>query len=130
MIKLQVIGNLGRDCTQNEVNGKSVINFVVAHNTRFKEQEKTVWIDCSYWTDKTPLANYLKKGTAVYVEGIPDIRTYQTNEGKFGASITLRVQTLQLLGSKPADGSNTAENTSATNNTPIVTPSETDDLPF
>jgi single-strand DNA-binding protein len=31
MIKLQVIGHLGKDCTTNVVNGKHVINFSVAH---------------------------------------------------------------------------------------------------
>ena len=32
MIKLQIIGNLGKDCIVKEVNGKNVINFSVAHS--------------------------------------------------------------------------------------------------
>ena len=37
MIKLQVIGHLGKDCTTNVVNGKNVINFSVAHSERYKD---------------------------------------------------------------------------------------------
>ncbi|HEX6915401.1 MAG TPA: single-stranded DNA-binding protein [Chitinophagaceae bacterium] len=105
MIKLQVIGNLGKDCVMNNVNGKNVINFSVAHTERFKDaqgnqKDRTIWVDCAYWTDRTGIAPYLKKGTQVYVEGQPDIRTYQTQDGKQGASLTVRVQSVQLLGSR------------------------------
>lgn len=105
MIKLMVIGNLGKDCTVNNVNGKNVINFNVAHTEKFKDnsgaqREKTTWVECAYWTDRTGIAPYLKKGTQVYVEGSPEVRTYQTNEGKSGASLSLRVQTVQLLGAR------------------------------
>lgn len=103
MIKLQVIGNLGRDCATNSVNGKSVINFTVAHTEKFKDatgqqKEKTIWVDCAYWTDRTAIAPYLKKGTQVYVEGAPEVRTYTKNDGTFGASLTMRVLSVQLLG--------------------------------
>ena len=58
MIKLQAIGHLGKDATTNAVNGKNVINFSVAHTEKYKDQqgnqkEKTVWVECSYWTEKT-----------------------------------------------------------------------------
>ena len=103
MIKLQVIGNLGRDCATNSVNGKSVINFTVAHTEKFKDatgqqKERTIWVDCAYWTDRTAIAPYLKKGTQVYVEGAPEVRTYTKNDGTFGASLTMRVLSVQLLG--------------------------------
>ena len=105
MIKLQVIGNLGKDCVTNLVNGKNVINFNVAHTEKYKDaqgnqKDKTVWVDCAYWTDRTAIAPYLKKGTQVYAEGTPDIRTYQKTDGTQGVSLTLRVFTVQLLGSR------------------------------
>jgi single-strand DNA-binding protein len=34
----------------------------------------------------------------VFVEGAPEVRTYTKNDGTFGASLTLRVQNVQLLG--------------------------------
>ena len=47
MIKMQVIGRLGKDCVVNTVNGKNVINFTVAHSEKYKDsqgalQEKTI----------------------------------------------------------------------------------------
>ena len=41
MIKLQVIGNLGKDCITNTVNGKTVMNFTVAHTEKFKDRKKS-----------------------------------------------------------------------------------------
>jgi single-strand DNA-binding protein len=105
MIKLQVIGNLGKDCVVNSVNGKSVINFSVAHTEKFKDaqgiqKDKTIWVECAYWTDRTAIAPYLRKGTQVYAEGQPDIRSYTTKDGAQGHSLTLRVNMVQLIGGR------------------------------
>lgn len=109
MIKLHAIGNLGKDCVTNTVNGKNVINFNVAHTEKFRDaqgnqKDKTIWVECAYWTDRTGIAPYLRKGTQVYVEGTPDIRTYSKNDGTTGVSLTLRVQNIQLLGSRGEGG--------------------------
>src|SRR5579871_4940537 len=146
MFKLQVIGNLGKDCVNNEVNGKYVINFNVAHTEKFRDaqgnqKDKTIWVDCAYWTDRTGIAPYLKKGTQVYVEGTPEVRTYPKNDGTTGASLTLRVVSVQLLGSKTGgDYSGIATPESATQQSSsapsrnIPAPSDItepiDDLPF
>lgn len=109
MIKLQVIGNLGKDCITNTVNGKSVMNFNVAHTEKFRDsqgvqKDKTIWVECAYWSDRTAVAPYLRKGTQVYVEGTPEVRTYLKNDGTTGVSLTLRVQSVQLLGSRGDGG--------------------------
>ena len=105
MIKMHVIGNLGKDCTVNTVNGKNVINFTVAHTEKYRDsagnnQEKTTWVDCAYWTDRTAIAPYLQKGTQVFVEGTPEVRSFTRNDGTAGASLSLRVREVQLLGRK------------------------------
>jgi single-strand DNA-binding protein len=110
MIKMQVIGNLGKDCVVNNVNGKSVINFTVAHTEKYKDsqgnnQEKTTWVDCAYWTDKTAIAPYLMKGQQVFVEGTPEVRSFQRNDGTAGASLSMRIKEVQLLGRKGEGGS-------------------------
>lgn len=136
MIKLQVIGNLGKDCMVNTVSGKNVINFTVAHTERYKDstgnqREKTIWVECAYWTDRTGIAPYLKKGTQVYVEGTPEVRTYTTQDGKNGAALTLRVASVQLLGSR-SDNNNAGYGT-ATAPTMTQAPSTTapvSDVPF
>jgi single-strand DNA-binding protein len=105
MIKMQVIGNLGKDCVVNTVNGKNVINFTVAHTEKYRDsqgnnQEKTTWVDCAYWTDRTAIAPYLQKGTQVFVEGTPEVRSFTRNDGTAGASLSMRVREVQLLGRK------------------------------
>lgn len=142
MIKLQVIGNLGKDCITNTVNGKSVINFSVAHTEKFRDssgqqKEKTTWVECAYWTDKTGIAPYLKKGTQVYAEGTPEVRNFTRNDGTPGASLTIRVLNVQLLGSgnrNDSGGGNSAD--SDASNSSSTTPhsdeiqAAVDDLPF
>jgi single-strand DNA-binding protein len=145
MIKLQIIGNLGRDCVVNNVNGKSVINFAVAHTEKFKnaqgvQQDKTIWVDCAYWTDRVAIAPYLKKGTMVFAEGQPDIRSYTTKEGTPGTSLTLRVQTVQLLGGRQENGNGGDQTQQSYNNGQQSQPQSAsmagavqeplDDLPF
>jgi single-strand DNA-binding protein len=140
MIKLQVIGNLGKDCLTNSVGGKSVINFNVAHTEKYKDatgqqKERTTWVECAYWTDKTAVAPYLKKGTQVYVEGSPELRTFTRNDGTFGASITLRVVSVQLLGGgRSEQGGAYPSDQQAVSTGGIPIPAEitepVDDLPF
>jgi len=128
MIKLTAIGNLGKDAVLNNVNGKNVINFNVAHTEKYKDaqgnqKDKTIWIDCSYWTERTGIAPYLKKGTSVYLEGQPDVRSYTAKDGTNGASLVLRVGLVQLLSKGSQSDGNAAQQSAAS-----VDPS--DDLPF
>jgi single-strand DNA-binding protein len=79
------------------------------------------------------VAPYLKKGTQVYVEGTPDVRSYTTADGRQGASLTLRIVSVQLLGAKPGGGS--ADASQAPGNSYSPSPSggdesPVDDLPF
>lgn len=140
MIKLQVIGNLGKDCITNTVNGKSVINFSVAHTERFRDssgqqKEKTTWVECAYWTDRTGIAPYLKKGTQVYAEGTPEVRNFTRNDGTAGASLTMRVFSVQLLGSGNRGESSETANAYSDQAAGAGSPAEAisplaDDLPF
>ncbi len=144
MIKMQVIGNLGKDCVVNTVNGKNVINFTVAHTEKYKDsqgnnQEKTTWVDCAYWTDRTAVAPYLQKGTQVFVEGTPEVRSFTRADGTAGASLSMRIREVQLLGRKGDNNSggghmdtaspnqsNARQNTAA----PVGIDDVADDLPF
>jgi len=144
MIKLQVIGHLGKDCVVNTVNGKNVINFTVAHSEKYKDsqgvlQEKTIWVDCAYWTDRTAVAPYLQKGTQVFVEGQPEARSFQRNDGTPGSSLSLRVREVQLLGGKndrSTGGSSYQQNSASSSSSGSGTPAPNeitepvDDLPF
>jgi single-strand DNA-binding protein len=138
MIKLQIIGNLGKDCVVNTVNGKNVINFTVAHTEKFKDsqgnqQEKTTWVDCAYWTDRTAISPYLTKGKQVFAEGTPEVRTFTRQDGTAGASLSLRVREVQLLGGRGEGGLAPAASSSssaASVSAPADMTEPVDDLPF
>ncbi len=146
MIKLQIVGNLGADCVLKEVNGKNVINFNVAHTEKFKDsqgnlKERTTWVNCAYWTDRTAVAQYLKKGKLVYAEGSPDAEAYSNKENQPAATLRLRVRDLQLLSgnsegsqenSNPALSSNSNYNSGSVSTKPVAADSDdaADDLPF
>ena len=137
MIKMQVIGNLGKDCVVNTVNGKNVINFTVAHTEKFRDsqgnqQEKTIWVDCAYWTDRTALAQYLTKGKQVYAEGQPEARSFQRNDGTPGASLSLRVRDVQLLGGRSEQtGGGGGYSAGSASSAPASSANDSiDDLPF
>ena len=122
--------------------GKNVINFNVAHTEKFRDsqgnnQERTTWVDCAYWTDRTGISPYLTKGKQVFVEGTPEVRTFTRSDGTAGASLSLRVREVQLLGGRGdsvgAPGVTSAESYSSAkatipNAADISEP--IDDLPF
>ncbi len=142
MIKLQIIGHLGTDSTTNEVNGRTVINFPVAHSEKYKDSqgnqvEKTIWVKCAYWTDRTAIAQYLKKGQLVYAEGSPEAEGYLNKDNQNAASLKMKVFQVQLLGSrndKPDSGSPSNSNYQSSAGSPKVSQpaemEEPDDLPF
>jgi len=139
MIKMQVIGNLGKDCVVNTVNGKNVINFTVAHTEKYRDsqgnnQEKTTWVDCAYWTDRTAIAPYLQKGQQVFAEGTPEVRSFTRNDGTAGASLSLRVREVQLLGRRGESQVGTSQESSPSirqdSPAPAGIDDVADDLPF
>lgn len=138
MIRMSIIGHLGKDAVLNQVNGKSVMNFNMAHSEKIKDasgnlMDKTIWVECSYWTEKTGIHPYLKKGIQIYAEGTPDIKTYTTQDGRNGATITLRILNIQLL-SSPKDnvvGDTSSAYNQASPTTNTAPPQDSaDDLPF
>jgi single-strand DNA-binding protein len=149
MIKLQVIGNLGKDAVINQVNGKTVINFTVAHSEKYKDQQgqvqdRTVWVDCAFWTERA-VGQYLLKGKSVFVEGTPRVELYTSKEGRQGASLRLAVSDMQFVGGNRDNPQQTAPAMNETNTSaPIgampvaaapsfdsgATMPSTDDLPF
>lgn len=147
MIKLQIIGNLGKDCILKEVNGRNVINFSVAHTERYKDsqgnqKERTTWVECAYWTDKTAVAQYLTKGKTVYAEGSPEAEAYMNKDNQAAATLRMRVQSVQLLGGSGGEnaGQHTGQNAIPTTNSsysaqpvntsPVASAAVADDLPF
>ncbi len=121
------------------------MNFNVAHTEKFRDsqgvqKDKTIWVECAYWSDRTAVAPYLRKGTQVYVEGTPEVRTYTKNDGTTGVSLSLRVMSVQLLGNRgesggQSDNGYSANNYGSQNNSAVQAGGNeisepVDDLPF
>ena len=140
MLKVQIIGHLGKDAEVNVHGSDSVINFSVAHTDKYKDGNgtmvnKTTWVSCSWWVERTTIAQYLKTGTQVYVEGVPEAKMWRGKDGDNKCGLNCRVYSVQLLGSKQSEGTVSREtnpplegsvNMPSVNNNPI----EEDDLPF
>lgn len=101
---LEVIGNLTKDAEVKIFETKKVINFSIATNNVYKDQsgqkiEEKVYYNCSVWRDSNVnVANYLTKGTMVYIEGTPKPELYKTKTGEIKASIKINVNNFYLLG--------------------------------
>ena len=111
MLKTTLIGSLGQSATVSNVNGKTVINFSVAHSEKYKDQNgqvvnKVLWVAVSYWSERTAIAQYLKKGTQVFVEGLPSVDTYKNREGQIMPQLKLRATMVQLLGGNKQENDN------------------------
>ena len=80
------VGTIGRDAeTKFTPSGASVTKFSLATNYRFKRGdewvEETDWHNIIAWK-KDALAQYLTKGTKVYVEGRYTNRSYQDKDAQ------------------------------------------------
>ena len=136
MLKLSAIVTIGKDAVVSQVGNNTVINFSGAHSERFKDssgnqQEKTTWVDFAKWGEKTGIAQYLTKGSRVYVEGTPEIKTFNRNDGSMGASFTVRVSHIELLGGNREQGGQQQQQ--STTPPPVSAPQADtydDDLPF
>lgn len=144
-LELQVIGHLGRDAMANNVNGKTVLNFSVAHTEKYKDtqgnqRENTTWINCSMW-ERPNLQQYLRKGSVVHLKGKPEIRLYKSHTGETKAEMRLRINELTLLPGGQRDANASPAGNAATHpdnnsfgshagNTAAPVDVDGDDLPF
>lgn len=141
MRKIIISGNLTADATiytpQNSET-RACINFTVAVNERFMDKqgnknEKAYFYNCAFWKEKgkTKLSEYLKKGTYVVVEGLPDVHVYTDKEGKAVSQMKIEVREVELGGGQKNNSGNSGNTESTNSNTNNNTNKEdSDDLPF
>ena len=105
--KITVGGYIGKDAeTVNFKNGGQVIKFTVATTERFTKKdgtpvENTTWFNVEVFKKaESKLAQYLLKGTPVYVEGRIKNETYDKEDGTKGYSTKVVAYSIQLLGAK------------------------------
>lgn len=107
MNKTILIGRVGKDCTTNVVNGKTVGNFSIAISKKVNGEDRTTWFDVALW-EKGKVYDYIKKGSLVMVEGEVSLNTYQKQDGTTGASLRLTAFQIELLGGNKEQGAKEA----------------------
>jgi len=106
---LSFVGNLGGDSELRYLaSGGAVLNFSVACSSGFGDKKKTAWVRCALFGKQgETLAQYLKKGSKVFVSGEFSLNEYKANDGTQKTSVELNVNAVSLEGSKsdsPAQG--------------------------
>jgi single stranded DNA-binding protein len=112
--KILLIGNLGRDPEPRTFpDGGMVTNAQIATTERWKDRqsgemrEATEWHNLVFNGRQAEIAaQYLRKGSPVYVEGQLRTRKWQDKNGQDRYTTEIRVMQLQMLGKKgdaPAD---------------------------
>lgn len=135
MAKAVIIGNLGGDPETKQVGDKTVCNFSVAVNEKFKGQDVVQWFRVGAW-GKTGEAcqQYLAKGRQVYVEGALTMREYE-KDGQKRTSLEIYAHNVQFLGGKSEGegGESTHRERPASKpagQTSFAPPGADDDIPF
>jgi single-strand DNA-binding protein len=105
MLKVIVSGVLGQDAEIKEIGANKAIKFNVAVSMDYKDAqgtkvEKTEWVKAIMWKGKdqsTKVAEYLKKGKRVLIEGTPENEGYKTKEGDIKSALSITVKELEFM---------------------------------
>lgn len=103
MNNFSAVGRVGNKAvTRHTQNGKPVTGFSLALDSGFGEKKQTLWFDCSAWGERfVKVADFITKGSQVAVVGELGTREH---DGK--TYLTLNVNDVTLVGSKPTDAAN------------------------
>lgn len=104
--KVILIGNAGRDPeVRYTTNGSAVANLTIATSEQWKDkntgakQEKTEWHRLVFWGRLAEIvAEYVKKGMTVYVEGSLQTRKWTDKDGHERYTTEVKCHEMQMLG--------------------------------
>ncbi len=107
--KAIIVGNLGRDPEIRYMpNGDAVANIAVATTESWKDKntgekkELTEWHRVTFYRKLAEVVGqYLKKGSAVYLEGKLQTRKWTDKEGVERYTTEIIADTMQMLGGRP-----------------------------
>ena len=110
--KVILVGNLGKDPeTRYMPSGAAVTNLRIATTESWKDkqsgdqQERTEWHSVAMFGRLAEIAaEYLRKGSQVYIEGKLRTRKWQDKEGKDRYTTEIVADEMQMLGSKGGGG--------------------------
>jgi single-strand DNA-binding protein len=110
--KVILVGRLGKDPDARYLpNGDAVTNCTIATNENWKDkngdkQEKTEWHRVTFYRKLAEIAaEYLKKGSMVYVEGRLETRKWTDKAGVEKYTTEIIANEMQMLSSREGGGS-------------------------
>ena len=108
MLQVFVNGYLGQDAVLQSKNENSQIVFSIAHTDVYKDatgakQERTVWMNCVYWSDNVKLKELLVKGSLVSVMGTFNVNSYIDGNNNAKHVIYVTVSKLDILVTQKAN---------------------------
>lgn len=111
--KVIIVGNLGGDPeTRYMPSGSAVTNLTVATNENWKDKqtgeqkERTEWHKVAAFGKLAEImAEYLRKGSQVYIEGKLRTRKWQDKDGKDRWTTEIVADEMQMLGGRGGGGS-------------------------
>lgn len=134
MLKASVIGNLGNDPEMKyAAGGSAFLRFNVASNFRARTPEgqwedKTEWVRCTVFGKRAEsLADILRKGMRVFVDGRLEARPWTDNNGNVRAGLELVASDVEFMSAKNEDEQRPAQRQRAT---PTGASDELDEIPF
>ena len=100
-------GRIGKDCeTRFTTGGDAITAFSLAVDVGWGEKKTTLWLRCNGWGQRyEKVAPYLTKGQSVGVSGELSAPEWTARDGTTKTSIELRLNQLELLGSKSGEQS-------------------------
>lgn len=113
--RVVLVGRLTKDPDLRYTpNGTAVANFTLAVNRPFSNQQgnrEADFINCVVWRRPAEnLANYMKKGSMVGVDGRVQTRTYEGQDGKTVFVTEIVADSVQFLETKGASASHGGQN--------------------
>lgn len=106
MQKITIIGNIGADAeVKNLQSGKQILSFSVGVSEKRNGQSETTWYNCTGFSENhVKLAQYIKKGNKIYIEGKPAARAYLANDGSARLSNDILINMVEFLSSANQNG--------------------------
>ena len=138
--KVIIVGNLGADPDSRAMpSGNAVTNISVATSESWNDretgekQEKTEWHRVVFFNRLAEIAaQYLKKGSHVYVEGKLQTRKWEDKEGNERWTTEVVANQMQMLGDRMSNdmSNDNASSSQSSSDNDFSTDEFDDDIPF
>lgn len=103
--EITIVGNVGKIQQLRQTSmGTPVLNFSVAVNKQYGEEEQTTWFDVATWNGTADAMNqHLRSGQLVLVKGRVSAQAWIDDDRNPRASLKVSAGSVRFLGKRPAE---------------------------